>query len=791
MFSNYFKTAFRFIIRNKLFSIINILGLSVGMACSVLIFLWVNYESNWEKYHLKAEQVHRFVVDAHISGKSFKAAVTPAPFAAHLRENIPEITQAISFRPMDGKTLVSTPLDDDVVEFYEDSYAFADSTYFELFTHPFIYGTPESALEHTNSIVLTRETAEKYFPGINPLGKTMEMWRGDINVKVTAVIEDLPENSHIQFDLLMPFSLLKSSSGTNVGWGHFYYNNYVLLQKDADLAIVNQKIADLIKNLELPLGDARFYLQPLLDIHLKSDFDIDINDSVSEVNRNVYYFSIIAVFVLIVACLNFMNLASARSAKRAREVGVRKVVGASKGRLIVQFLGESMIMSVLAIIIAFILVETLLPYFCTLTGRELSLYGQAGYNLIWGFMLLALFTGLFSGLYPAFLISGFKPAKVLKGGLKGKQNVALRKSLIVFQYVLAAILIFATIVVYKQLSFVSKTNLGYTRDQLIYVPINGNLRSKCVEFKKQLLTNSSIVNAGVSSDIPTNTIHLWGGIDWEGKDPDYETQMYFYTVDHDFIDLMEITLVEGRDFELNADSSNYILNEAAVKQMGIEDPLNSWFSHGDVKGRIVGVVEDFHFKSLKNKVEPMVMRIADNNLHYIIFRTSPGSTEQAINILDELWEDFEINTPMEYHFLDQEFENLYADEQRAGKVFFYFSAFAILISCLGLFGLSTFLLESRTKEIGIRKAMGAESRDITLLLTKEYFTLILISMGIGLPLAWFLMHKWLQNFVLQINIGIIYYILVFAVLIAITFVSISRQTIKAVYTNPVDALKYE
>jgi len=791
MFSNYFKTAFRFIIRNKLFSIINILGLSVGMACSVLIFLWVNYESSWEKHHEKAEQVHRFVVDAIISGKSFKAAVTPAPFARHLQENIPEITHAISFRPMDGKTLVSTPVDRDVVEFYEDSYAFADSSYFELFTHPFIYGTPELALAELHSIVLTRTCAEKYFPGINPLGKTMEMWNGRITAKVTAVIADLPQNSHIQFDFLMPFSLLKKSSGTNVGWGHFYFNNYVLLQRDADLDIVNRKIADVIEKLELPLGDARFYLQPLLNIHLKSDFDIDINDSVSQVNHNVYYFSIIAVFVLIVACLNFMNLASARSAKRAREVGVRKVVGASKGRLIVQFLGESLIMSVFALIIAFILVETILPYFSSLTGRELSLYGQAGYNLIWGFILLALFTGIFSGLYPAMLISRFKPAQVLKGGLKGKQNVTLRKSFIVFQYILAVILIFATIVVYNQLSFVSKTDLGYTREQLIYIPINGNLGSKCVEFKKQLLTNSSIVNASVSSDIPTNTIHLWGGINWEGKDPDYESQMYFYTVDHDFIDLMEIDLVQGRDFVLNADSTNYIVNESAVKQMGLEDPLNSWFSHSDVKGRIIGVVKDFHFKSLKNKVEPMVMRIADNNLNYIIFRTSQGSTEQAINILEKLWMDFEINTPLEYHFLDQEFGNLYADEERAGKVFLYFSAFAIFISCLGLFGLSTFLLESRTKEIGVRKAMGAESLDITLLLTKEYFTLILIAMGIGLPVAWFLMHKWLQNFALQINIGITIYILVFIALTAITFISISRQTIQAVYTNPVDALKYE
>jgi len=779
MLKNYFKIAFRNILRHKGFSFINIFGLALGLAVFMLIMLWVQDENSYDEFHQHVDRLYRLVVQAEMGEQSFKAVVTPGEFTPYLQENIPEIEEASRYRPIDE---VLVKVGD--TKFIERKMACADSSFFRLFDFKVVTGNVEEALSGIDKIILTRSTAQKYFGNEDPMGQTLELFSGRVIVTVSAIIEDLPSNTHFDFDLMMSMKLLAPFD-----WGNHYFNGYFLLAENADPNFVVEKINERIAEKDLG-ADIHYYLQSIKDIHLRSNFDIDIANSTSEVNNNVYIFTFIAFFILLIACINFMNLSTARSSKRAREVGVRKVVGAHRKNLMWQFLGESILFAFLGMIFALVLIELLLPGFNQLTGKTLQLFAGKHLTLILQVLILTGITGIVAGFYPSIYLSSFKPILVMKGQSTHHSSM-LRRILVIIQFSLSVILICGAIVVSSQLKFIQAKNLGFDKENLVYMGTVRNYKENYDKFRQEVISLPEIENITLSSDIPTNTIHLWSGFEWEGMEEDKDYMLNVFTVDEHYLNTMKFNIIEGRAFSPEfADSANYILNEAAVAYSGIQDPLGKKFSLNGIQGNIVGIVQDFNFKSIRTTVEPLVIRQGDY-LMYMIARIRPSNLPQTVEKLKAIWHENYPDYPFELHFLDADFERLYEAEQRTGEVFRYFTILAILISCLGLFGLASFTAEQRTKEIGVRKVMGASVQQIVALLSSEYLKWMLVANLVAWPLAWYVMNKWLQNFAYKIQINLAYFLLAGIATCAIALFTVSFKTIKAANSNPVDALKYE
>ena len=779
MIKNYFKIAFRNILRHKGFSFINIFGLALGLAVFILIMLWVKDENSYDRFHQNSDRLYRLVVQAEINEQSFKAVVTPGEFTPYLQENIPEIAETSRYRPID-EVLVKVGN----TKFIERKMACADSSFFRLFDFKVISGNVEEALSSVEKIILTRSTAHKYFGDEDPIGQTLDIYSGRLITTVSAIIEDLPPNTHFDFDLLISMKLLAPFD-----WGNHYFNGYFLLAENTDPNFVVEKINKLIDEKDLGF-DAHYYLQPIKDIHLKSNFDIDIADSTSEVNNNVYIFTFIAFFILLIACINFMNLSTARSSKRAREVGVRKVVGALRKNLMWQFLSESILFALLGMVFALVLIELLLPGFNQLTGKNLQLIAVGNSDLILKVLALTAITGIVAGFYPSIYLSSFKPILVMKGQ-STHHSSALRRILVIIQFALSVILICGAIVVSSQLKFIQTKNLGYDKENLVYMGTIRDYEQNYDKFWQEVTALPEIDNMTRSSDIPTNTIHLWNGFVWEGMEEGKNYMLNVFTVDEHYLNTMKFNIIEGRAFSPEfADSANFILNEAAVAYSGIQDPLGKKFELQGVEGIIVGIVQDFNYKSIRTTVEPLVIRQGDY-LQYIIARVQPSNLPQTVEKLEAIWQVNYPDYPFELHFMDADFEKLYEAEQRTGEVFKYFTILAILISCLGLFGLASFTAEQRTKEIGVRKVMGASVKQIVGLLSFEYLKWMFVANTIAWPLAWFVMNKWLQNFAYKIQINLAYFLLAGIATCAIAIITVSFQTIKAANSNPVNALNYE
>ncbi|MCD4817544.1 MAG: ABC transporter permease [Candidatus Cloacimonetes bacterium] len=780
MLKNYLKIAFRNILQHKGFSIINISGLALGLAVFMLIMLWVHDEISYDRFHKKTDRLYRLVAQAQLGEQSFKAVVTPGEFPPYLKDKIPEIEEVSRYRPLAYEVLVKVG----EKKFYKRKLACADSTFLRLFDFEVISGNVEDALTGVEKIILTKSTAEKYFGNDDPIGKTIDLYNGRITSTVTALIENLPFNTHFDFDMLISMKLLAPFD-----WGNHYFNGYFLLSENADPNLVVEKINQSIKERELEFS-AYYYLQSIKDIHLKSDFDIDMANSTSEINKNVYIFTYIAFFILLIACINFMNLSTARSSKRAREVGIRKVVGAYRKNLMLQFMGESILISFLGMIFALVLVELFLPCFNLLTRKNINLMTENNFGLLLQILGLTTVTGIVAGFYPSLYLSSFKPILVMKRQTI-HQSSKLRRIMVIIQFALSIILICGAIVVSNQLKYIQQKDLGFDRENLVYMRTVSGFGASYDKFRQELLALSEIENVTLSSDIPTNTIHLWGGFDWEGIQEDQTFLMNVYTVDNHFINTMKFNLLEGRAFSPEFDdTANYILNEAAVAYTGIEDPVGKRFSHDGNQGNIVGIVKDFNYKSIRTKVEPLVLR-QGNSYQYVITRINSSNLEQTIEKMKAIWLQNYTEYPFEMHFLAADFEKLYETEQRTGKVFNYFTILAILISCLGLFGLASFTTEQRTKEIGVRKVLGASVGQIVGLLSSEYLKWVLVANLIAWPLAWYLMNKWLQNFAYRTNMNIWIFLLSSLIGIMIAMITISLQTFKAANANPMKALKYE
>jgi ABC-type antimicrobial peptide transport system permease subunit len=785
MLRNYLKIALRNVRRHKGYSFINIAGLAIGMACCILILLWVQDELSYDRFHENAGDIYRVIQDIKFADHDTTWAIAQGPLGPSLEADFPEIINATRITWRRFRLTYDEKSFDEVL-------GMADGSIFEMFTFPLVKGDPTTALSDPHSIVITEEMAEKYFGNEDPLGKAIKAdnrW----DFQVTGILKNVPHNSHLQFDFLIPFIFGRELNYTVDRWGNTQFRTYVQLQNGFPVQEVIQKISGYLFEKPTIEKDARLNLQPLARIHLYSNYEFD---SAHGDITYVTIFSIIAFFILLIACINFMNLATARSGNRAKEVGMRKVAGAHKTDIVRQFYGESILLAFIALFVALTIVWLLLPTFNNLAAKELSMGVSGNLLVLLGLLGITLLTGVISGSYPALILSAFQPVKILKGSLQsGSKSSVFRKILVVFQFSLTILLIICTIVIYNQINYMRNMKLGYDKEHMIYKGMRGDMRAKFDSVKNELLQNPNILGVTASSNVPTYgytfSNSLWR---WEGQDPDEETLMRAVFVDLDYFKTFGIEIVEGRSYskEFSTDATEAIMvNEEAVKAMGMESPVGKRLSLGDNNMKIIGVVKNYHFRSLRQEIDPLILIYNPGPCGVLFARLRSENIPKTIGYMENIWKEFAPGHPFNYRFLDEAIDDLYRSEQRIGIILRYFSILAVFISCLGLFGLASFMAEQRTKEIGIRKVLGASVSNIVLLLSREFTKWVLLANIIAWPVAYFAMHKWLQSYAYSTNIALWSFILSGAIALVIATVAVSYQSIKAAVTNPADSLRYE
>ncbi len=782
MFKNHFITALRNFKRHKGFTFINFIGLIAGLTCFLLIMLYIKFEFSFDRYHENADSIYRIIVDTHefYRGRD-QVSVTPALLAETLKKEFPEVVNAAKIR-------VSGVLIRHNDQIYSETVFFADPEFLELFTFPMALGDTKTALQAPYSLLLTRKSAAKYFGNQNPIGQILSVDNREYHI--TGVLENIPENSHFHFDFLSPFSTYVDIEGRDrvIRWGSFNYYTYVQLREDADPKQFEPKLTSLLRH-HSEDSTQTLRLQQLKDIHFyaRSNFDMESNTDI----RNIYLFSAIALFILLIACFNYMNLSTARASRRAKEIGMRKVIGATQRSLVWGFLTESFLFTLVALFLSIGFVKLLLPAFGSLMNTELefSLVIQGGTLLV--LLGVVLFVGLASGLYPAIVLSSFRPASILKGNYKLTARGSLfRDSLVSLQFVISIVLIFCSLVVYKQLQFVRNRDLGFVTDYTMSVYCYSNADA----IRNELESLPGILDITASSQTPINITSASSG-EWEGKTEEDHLIVYMLSVDTNFFDFYNIEILSGRTFskERATDRDAYILNEAAVKAIGWENPLNKRYGFDKENlGTVIGVVKDFHIAPLNLKIEPLAISLTSKEEGVrLSLKVAPYDVPGTIASVESTWKKFHPDRVFRYSFLDETLDRMYRKERRLGTMFSCFTFLAILIAGLGLFGIASFKAEHMTKEIGIRKVLGASVSGISMLLTRNFLKLVIISNLIALPGGWFIMHKWLQNFAYRTNTGPLVFAAAAFLAIGIALVSVSYQSLKSALANPVDTLRYE
>lgn len=791
MIKIYLKIAWRNLVRNKAFSTINILGLALGLACSLLIMLWVQDERSVDGFHKNGKQLYQVYERNYYDGKVEASYSTQGLLAEELKKTIPEVQYASGFEYASPGTQNNFEANDKVSKM---GGMFAGADFFNMFSYPLLQGDAESALNSPAGIAVSKKMAEYFFESVDEaIGKTIRFENKE-DLQVTAVFEDLPANSSQQFDFVRSWTdFIKQNNWVN-NWGNTSPATFVQLRKEADPLKVEAKIKDFIYRYQQRNNAfrAELALQPYPEKYLHSTFKNGYIDGGRI--EHVRLFSIVAIFILLIACINFMNLATARSAKRAKEVGVRKVIGANRSTLIGQFAGEALLLTFFSVIIAVILATMLLPLFNDLTGKQLRL--PITQPIFWVITIgLLLVTGIVAGSYPALFLSSLNPVRVLKGSLKFTWGATFfRKGLVVFQFALSIILIVGMIVIYRQMDYIQTKNIGYSRENLIYVPIEGDLVKNYDLFKHQVGQETGILSVSKMRGSPTVIEHHTGSIEWPGKAADLNVSFADAVVGYDYVKTMKLTLKEGRDFskDFGTDSASFILNETAVKKIGFQNPLGQTVTWGNRPGKIIGVLQDFHFNSIHQDIEPLIIRLDEHwTWGMILVRTKAGKTKEALAGLEKICKSLNPKFPFTYQFSDQEYDKLYRGEQVVSKLSNIFAFLAIFISCLGLFGLATFTAEQRTKEIGVRKVLGASVPNIASLLSTNFLKPVAIAMLIAFPVAWYVMNNWLQDFAYKIDIEWWMFAIAGLLTIAIALLTVSYQSIKAALSNPVKSLRTE
>lgn len=792
MFKNYIKIAFRNLWRNKTFSAINIFGLAVGIATCLIIMLFVQNELSYDRFNKKADQIVRVVFKGSVQGQQMKEAIVMPPVAQTLKNDYPEVLEATRL------TLYGYPrITYRDKSFRNDAFAYVDSNFFQVFTLPFIAGDAKTALVEPNSMVISEAAAKKYFGKADPMGKVLDFKSLNTTYKITGVIKNVPDNSHFHFDIFGSMAGFPEAKEPSWMTSNFY--TYLVLPKGYDYKQLEAKLPQtfdkyvspqLQKSMGMTIeqfrqkgNDIGLYLQPLTDIHLKSDVLLELNPG-GDI-RYVYIFGAIALFMLLIASINFMNLSTAGASNRAKEVGIRKVLGSMKLQLIWQFLAESILLTFIAMLF--------------LSGKNLNLGITQHPLLLLALLVLGLFVGTFAGSYPAFFLSSFNPVSVLKTRFtSGKGTVGLRSGLVVFQFFISITLMVCTAVVYQQLSYIHNKDLGYNKDQVLLID-NTYLLGKNEEvLRQQLMHDTRVVNVSTSNYLPAGSTNMNNFFVYPENNESQLVKTRRYDVDYNYIPTLGMQIVAGRNFsnEFATDSSAVILNETAAKTFGWKDnSIGHTITNSDNQGKkttfkVIGVVKDFHFKSLYEPISPLVMLVG-NNSGTIIAKVKTKDISGLLSSIKKQWTSFTSEEPFQFAFLDERFNQTYEKEQKTGLILGIFACLTIFVACLGLFGLATFTAEQRTKEIGIRKVLGATVPGVVSLLTKDFLKLVAVAFVIASPIAWFIMNKWLQDFAYRININWRVFAVAALLAIIITIISVSFKAIKAAIANPVKSLRTE
>lgn len=789
MFRNYLTIAIRNLLRQKGFSIINILGLSVGMACAILIFLWVIHELSYNRFNEKADRLFRLVQTQHYTTGPLTTTCMPGLIAGDLREEIPEVINSFMYYEITG--IVSYK--DQV---FEEKIRLADSCLWDMFTFTYLKGDPDRYFSDLNSAVLTDKIATKYFGHEDPVGKVITI-NNEHSFRVSGVIKDPPLNSTFRFDFCIPFRVIDrfGYNTRDYGWNTYYC--YVELPPETDYYAVNVKIRDfLMKKANDPetqtdtteIAPVELFLFPLTKLHLHS-----VTGHGGDI-QYVYIFSAIALFILVIACINFMNLTTARAMRRSREVGLRKVAGADRKKLVYQFISESMLITSLAFLVALLLVRILLPSFNVLADKTLSIDWSNGI-LIAGMIGIVLFVGILAGSYPSLHLSRFDPVEVLKNlPVKGKGGSRFRQVLVVFQFSLSTVMIIATIVVYRQLAYIHTKKLGMELENVVITSMRGRSAANYEAYKTALLSNPSIQSVSRSNALPFAIGSNSSGFRWEGKDSNQEILIGFGFADVNFDETVGIQMELGRFFEgsyATDSTSAIVVNQSAARVMGMDDPIGKWIRWSDDRYTVIGVMEDFHFLPMSYEISPLVLINRADYCNVLFAKISRTGISQTIDFMRDAWEKTNPGFPFEYQMLKDVYSEMYASENRLSSIFSYFAVLSIFISCLGLFGLAAFMAEQRTKEIGVRKVLGASLNSLMYMLVSYFVKLVLIANIIAIPVAWYLMSEWLGSYVYHTRLTAGLFISVFVLSLLIATGTVSFQTLRASTRNPINALKYE
>ncbi|SEJ04679.1 duplicated orphan permease [Dyadobacter sp. SG02] len=789
MIQNYFKIAFRNLLKSKTFSAINVLGLALGMACSLMIMLWIRDELAVDAFHANKDQLYRIYMREHFSGKVQGVIWTPGPLAEELKKSVPEIEMSTPYSWTNQQTFsVGSKI-------HKQATNWASADFFKMFSYKLLQGTAEGALRDRGNIAISRTMANAFFGSPEAaIGKAIR-YDNRKEMTVSAVFENIGANSSLQFDCLMTWDAYIDDNSWATHWSNTDPLTFFKLRKDADPAKVEAKMLHLLDKTNRDGSKpykTQLAMQPFHEYYLNSN----IKDAKMDGGRIEYVrlFSFVAVFILLIACINFMNLATARSSRRAKEVGVRKVVGAMRSMLAGQFMGEALLIAGLSAILAVLLVALLLPAFNSLTSKQMALpYSEPKFWGIIGGLLVA--TGLLAGSYPALFLSSLNPVRILKGALKfDSSSVWVRQGLVVFQFALSVILIVGMIIIYRQVGFVQTKNLGFDRENLVYFPIEGELFNKFDLLKTQLTQIPGIKQVSHMTATPASNGNGTDGITWPGSNPNEQVRFTPVGVGYDFTKTMNLKMADGRDFSKDypTDSSGVILNETAIKVMGLKNPVGREINWGTSKVRIVGVLKDFHFVSLHSAIRPLIAYLgARQPQGSVVIRIQAGKTPETLAAIGQVCKKLNPNVPFSYAFTDQEYARQYQSEQIVGKLAGYFASLAIFISCLGLFGLAAFTAEQRTKEIGVRKVLGASVAGIVGLLSKDFLKLVVMAIILASPVAWYIMKQWLQGFAYQIDIEWWMFALAGVIAVLIAVFTISFQSIKAAMVNPVRSLRSE
>lgn len=788
MIKNYIKVAFRNLSRQKFYSGINIAGLMLGLATSLFIFLWIKDEKSKNNFHTNIDRIYYLFVNIYSESGTITWGTTPGPLAPLISAEVPEVEAVSRLTPR--TTLFS--IDDKNIN---ANGAMADPAFFEIFSFPLLEGNAESPYPDINSMALSESMAKRFFPDGDAMGKVFRVAR-QYDMKVTAIYKDMPEASIYQYDFVLPFALKEKEDGANMNWSNYNFSTFYLLKENADPAAALEKTNQgLIKNVPEALDEngkpaGAFYAQPFGDYYLYNQFTNGVPDG----GRIVYVqiFSVVALFILLLACINFMNLSTARAAMRAKEVGVRKSIGAGRGSLVLQFLGESFLLTLIATVMALGLVYLLLPQFNLMMEKSVSLPLNEP-SFIMAIVAIVGITTVLAGSYPALVLSGFKPLQVLKGNFNNSlQGVGLRKFLVVFQFAMSCILLLGMGVIYKQLDFIQSKHLGYDKEQILNIRSSGNILKSFLAFKHDLeeLNEVAYVSRANQNLMPIE--NSTNSFSWQGKAEDDRRYFRAMVVDYDFMEATGLKIASGRSFEKQFnDTSNFIITQATAKMMGMEDPIGQEVSLWGNSGKVVGVAEDFHSRSLQENIDPIVFMLKPYWAGEIYLRFTGSETSSMITALEAIYNKYEKEIPLEYSFMNQQFGQLYKSEATLGKLSLYFTAMAMFISCLGLFGLASFMAERKTREIGIRKVLGATRQSIVLLLCKDFVILVVVAFVLASPLAYYIADKFLAQYAYKTEISLWLFAGAGLLIVAIALITVSAQSLKAANSDPVKAIKSE